>query len=164
MSIECVEIILEHKIFKRCYKKIAKLEKHRIFCRHDMNHFLDVARLMMILQLKEKWANQYNEEIIYATALLHDIGRHLQYKKGISHEIASAKIAPKILKDCNFSEQEQQLIIKAILNHRNSKICSEQNLSGLLYRADKMSRACFCCKAEPYCNWPDEKKNLQIKY
>ena len=164
MSINCTEVILHHRVFKRCYKKIAKIEKHRIFCRHDMNHFLDVARLMMILQLKEKWGVQYSDEIVYATALLHDIGRHLQYKKKIPHEIASAKIAAKILKDCAFTDSERDLIIEAILNHRNAEVIGKQNLNSLLYRADKMSRPCFCCKAEPYCNWDKAKKNLQIKY
>ena len=44
------------------------------------------------------------------------------------------------------------------------KTSEEKNLNGLLYRADKMSRACFCCQVEPICNWKDEKKNLKLKY
>ncbi len=162
MSFDYKNSIIQHKIFKECYHEIEKEELNRVFCRHDMSHFLDVARLMMILNIKEKL--HINEEIIYATALLHDIGRHVQYRQGIGHEISSAQIAPQILDDCPFSGAEKQQIIQAILKHRDKKTATEQNLNGLLYRADKMSRACFCCKVEPICNWPIDKKNLTLKY
>lgn len=162
MNFDCKNIIIQHKIFKKCYKEIEKEEKNRIFCRHDMNHFLDVARLMMILNVKE--GLKISDDMIYAVALLHDIGRHLQYRKGIGHEISSAQIAPLILADCRFSKDEEQQILEAILKHRNTKTSVEKNLNGLLYRADKMSRACFCCKAESICNWSKEKKNLKLEY
>ena len=46
--------------------------------------------------------------MIYATALLHDIGRHIQYRQGIGHEISSAQIAPLILDDCDFTVEEKK--------------------------------------------------------
>lgn len=162
MNFDCKNTIIQHRIFKKCYKEIAKEETNRIFCRHDMSHFLDVARLMMILNVKEDL--KISDDMIYATALLHDIGRHIQYRQGISHEISSAQIAPLILDDCDFTVEEKNQIIEAILKHRDSKTSEEKNLNGLLYRADKMSRACFCCQVEPICNWKDEKKNLKLKY
>ena len=36
-------------------------------------------------------------------------------------------------------------------------------LTELLYRADKASRVCLFCAAEPECNWSPEKKNMRIK-
>lgn len=162
MNFDCKNTIIRHRIFKKCYNEIDKEETNRIFCRHDMGHFLDVARLMMILNVKEDL--KISDDMIYATALLHDIGRHIQYRQGIGHEISSAQIAPLILDDCDFTVEEKNQIIEAILKHRDSKTSEEKNLNGLLYRADKMSRACFCCQVEPICNWKDEKKNLKLKY
>ena len=52
----------------------------------------------------------------------------------------------------------------AILQHRNESVKEEKNLRGVLYRADKASRACFACKAEPECNWKDDKKNRSVVY
>ena len=37
------------------------------------------------------------------------------------------------------------------------------DLPGLFYRADKLSRNCFLCPAQEDCNWPEEKKNLEIR-
>lgn len=54
MNFDCKNTIIRHRIFKKCYNEIAKEETNRIFCRHDMGHFLDVARLMMILKCKRK--------------------------------------------------------------------------------------------------------------
>ena len=105
-----------------------------------------------------------DNEIIYAAALLHDIGKHLQYAEGIPHEKASARIAPDILRECGFDNKETGVIIEAILNHRNKEVAKDRDLNGLLYRADKASRACFDCEAENECNWSREKKNLSLKY
>ena len=35
--------------------------------------------------------------------------------------------------------------------------------AALLYRADKASRMCLFCTAEPECNWSREKKNMTIR-
>ena len=76
-------------------EQIRVLEQDRIFCRHDTTHFLDVARIAYIENL-ENGLGLAKEEI-YAAALLHDIGRHLQYTRGIPHEQASAMEAEGIL-------------------------------------------------------------------
>lgn len=157
---ERVNFIYQHPLFQECCLEIEKWEKNRIFCRHNKEHFLDVARLAMIMNLEENY--RIDVEIIYAAALLHDIGRHLQYEKGIPHEDASAQIAPEILKECGYTMEESHLIIDAILSHRMREIENEKNLKGLLYRADKASRNCFWCKAQAECNWKENKKNKQI--
>lgn len=154
--------ILKHKLFLQYYAEIEKWEKERIFCHHDMVHFLDVARLAMIMNLREKIGA--DEECIYAAALLHDIGRFVQYEDGTPHEQASARLAEVILKDCGYTEKETAVILEAIARHRDKESAKERNLNGLLYRADKMSRSCFACKAEKDCDWKAEKKNLRLIY
>ena len=163
---ERVNRILKHKLYREYSDRIKTWEQDRIFCKHDMIHFLDVCRLMEIewleLQLRSLEVGMIDKEIIYATGLLHDIGRWQEYENGIRHEISSGQLAPEILKDCGFGETETAEIIKAIENHRNSTVKEEISLSGFLYRADKKSRACFSCKAEPECDWSVEKKNLVL--
>lgn len=157
-----IDKILNHDLFIDCIKQIQTAEADRSFCRHDMAHFLDVARIAMILNLEEQI--QIDKELIYGAALLHDIGRHVQYAKGTPHEQASAEIAPKILADCGFDKKETSVIIEAIRLHRTSDIETEGSLNGILYRADKASRACFCCQVQPQCDWKHNKKNLHIGY
>ncbi|WP_138205792.1 HD domain-containing protein [Haloimpatiens lingqiaonensis] len=153
--------IINHKKYIDYLYKINKLEINRELCHHDMQHFIDVSRIMYIINLENNFS--FDKEVIYACGLLHDIGRWQQYESNIPHEIASADLSQEILKDCYFNEKEMEEILKAIKNHRNKE--NEQNsLSELLYKSDKLSRACFKCSARKQCNWSDEKKNLNIKY
>ena len=39
-----------------------------------------------------------------------------------------------------------------------------RDLAGVLYRADKASRACFACQASSQCNWKAVKKNQEIQW
>lgn len=160
ISKERVNKILEHTSYKEYVYKNEKAEAGRKFCRHDMVHFLDVARIAMLLKLKE--GQQAEEELIYAAALLHDVGRHVQYEEGTPHEEAGAVLAAPILADCGFDDKETSVILKAIASHRNPQTALESGLSGLLYRADKLSRSCFCCKAEKECDWKRDKKNMHL--
>lgn len=157
-----IDKILKHNLFLENLEKNMAAEADRCFCRHDMAHFLDVARIGVIINLEEKLEIPY--ELIYGAALLHDIGKHRQYEEGIPHEQASAAIAPEILRDCGFDEKETDVITDAILQHRNSGVIAEGNLRGVLYRADKASRPCFSCRAEKDCNWKGSKKNMKILY
>ncbi len=159
---ERIDRILGHRSFVECLGKNQAAEADRCFCRHDMAHFLDVARIGMILNLKERQGIE--EEIIYAAGLLHDIGKHLQYSQGIPHEQAGARLAAPILQDCGFSGDDADGIVKAILAHRDDASASAPGLTGILYRADKASRACFACPAEKDCNWKGSRKNLTIKF
>ena len=157
-----IDKILKHDLFILCLNKNQAAEKDRIFCRHDMTHFLDVARIGRIINAEEGLG--IDAELIYAAALLHDIGKHLQYEEGVPHELASAQLASGILQDCGFDGKEADIIIDAIRGHRDEKSADEKNLKGILYRADKMSRACFCCPVESDCNWKDGKKNFRLRY
>lgn len=153
---ERVNKICNHSLWKRCLSEIQKLEEDREFCKHDVIHFLEVARIAYIENLEKKLG--ISQEMIYASALLHDIGRHKQYLEGIDHDKASVELAEEILSDCGFSKEEREVIENAIASHRNSKTASQDNLAGILYRADKKSRNCLFCAACEACNWSAEKK------
>lgn len=157
-----VNRILANEKYKMHLEKINAAEETRLFCCHNMGHFLDVARIAM--QLNHEEGLGISKEIIYATALLHDIGRHVQYANGTPHEKASVDLAPEIMAECGFDEKEQEGILTAIGNHRNKKIAGEKNLSGIIYRADKLSRPCFSCKVEKECDWSKAKKNLYLEF
>lgn len=150
--------ILNHDYYNENVKLNEKAEAGREYCHHDMSHFLDVARIAQILNLEE--AQHVELEWIYAAALLHDIGRHVQYENGTPHEAASAELAEPILADCGFDVKEAEEILNAIKNHRTASQSAAEGLSGLLYRADKLSRSCFACKVQERCNWKNDKKNM----
>ena len=159
---ERVNGILNHDLFIAHMKKNDAAEAERSFCRHNMSHLLDVARIAMILNLEE--GLDIPADVVYAAALLHDIGRHVQYEDGTPHEQAGVKIAPAILEGCGYSDKETDVIITAIGLHRNEEIAENHDLNGILYRADKASRPCFACKMEKDCDWKRKKKNLSLRY
>lgn len=162
-AMERIHDIQAHPLFQELCEKLQNAEKDRVFCRHTMEHFLDVARLMYIYSLEDGAA--VKKEIIYAAALLHDIGRYEQIRYGTPHDIASAGIAETIMRDCGFSQKEIRMVQNAILGHRNPEsLTSGDSLTAYLYRADKKSRNCFACSARAACNWTKEKMNLWIEY
>ena len=158
---ERVNKILNNPKYKEYLKLNGEYEKDRKFCRHDLGHFLDVARIAYIIVLEEKL--DINKEIVYAAALLHDIGRWMQYSGNKSHEEGSADLAEDILAEAGFDGSEKDLILDAVRNHRNENT-GTVNFSSIFYRSDKLSRICFDCAASADCNWKDEKKNLTLKY
>ena len=162
VDMERVNRIIKNSTFKRSYKLIEDYEKTRIYCKHDMAHLLDVARLAWIFNLEENLG--ISREIIYATAILHDIGKNEQYLNKTAHEIAGSQIARSILCDCGFDEAESEMILSAIETHRDEKQLNHKNLNRIIYQADKMSRSCFTCDAKASCNWDPGKMNLEVKY
>ena len=150
--------ILHHPKYKSLLEELNELEKDREFCNHTLEHFLDVARIAYITVLEE--GLNYSKDVIYSIALLHDIGRVLQYKEGIDHNKGSAIIAEELLEETSFNKEEKDQIIKAIKAHRKE---SEDELSRIIYKSDKLSRNCFNCKAYKECYWSEEKKNKIIK-
>ena len=52
-GMERVNKIITHDMYKKYLEKNHRAEENRCFCRHDMAHFLDVARLAMIFALPE---------------------------------------------------------------------------------------------------------------
>lgn len=157
-----VNKILKNDGFIRLVEEIEQLEKDRIFCHHDMDHFLDVARIAVIMAADD--GLNCKREVIYAAALLHDIGRAEQYRNNTPHEEASAAIAPSILAKCGFTQEEISVITEAIRWHGSETVMNNADLTGLLYRADKASRKCYRCGAIGMCHKKPEKRVMSIKY
>ncbi len=133
------------------------METDRIFCRHDLRHCIDVARITMLLSYEE--GLNLDRELVYAAALLHDIGRS---EGSHNHHMKSADLAVEILRQSGFSYSEVEIITDVIKNHGNKTAAEDKTFSGLFYRADKLSRNCLNCKARGACYWSDEKKNLSL--
>lgn len=153
-----VNKIMKNCLFRSCMQEIDESEKERIFCGHGIEHLLSVARIMRINALEENI--RIDKEIIYAAALLHDIGRARAYRLHTDHAAESAEIASRILEECDFDKAETDEIIYAVLHHNDSEKSSE--LCTLLRTADRLSRNCFACKAYEECNWSENKKNQGV--
>lgn len=151
--------ILNSVEYKEYIKKIEFYEKDREFCRHDFNHFTDLARIAYIRVLENRLP--YDKEIVYTIAFLHDIGRVLEYEKNIPHHKGSVIIARELLSKSNFSSLEIKLILDCIENHREG---GGLDLAKIIYESDKLSRNCFSCEAINKCYWDEEKKNKFIMY
>ena len=45
--------VVNHEVYQTYYKRICECETDRVFCCHQMNHLLDVARIAYIKNLEE---------------------------------------------------------------------------------------------------------------
>ena len=158
---ERINAILNYPIFIKTMTRLNKLEADRLFCKHGMEHLLDVARIAYILNLESE-EKPLPKDIIYAAALLHDIGRARQYEDGTPHEKESAKLAENILPDCGFNKTESELILDAILSHRSKTHQWQTTIAEYIFRADKLSRYCRNCVKLDECDW--KLKNIEIEY
>lgn len=155
-----IDCILEDEDFKYHLKATESLEKERIFCHHDINHFMDVSRVAYIINLEKGYL--IDKELIYATGLLHDIGRWVEYKEGKDHAIASAELAQPILERCGFSKTEIEQVLSAIKAHRQKEQSS--HLGAIIYEADKTSRPCYNCNARGQCKRFINGEKFNLKY
>lgn len=146
-----VNKIFDHPIFQKRMKIITDAERDRKFCRHDLTHAFDVARIGRIMILEE--GLKIDTELFYAAALLHDAGRY----SGVPHNESGARLAASLMPLCGFSDEETKTVCRAIREHRIDE--SSTDFSRVLYTADKRSRCCFCCEAADECYWDNEKRN-----
>ena len=138
--------------------KIKELEKDRIFCCHGLDHSLDVARIAYIISI-EKNLN-LSKNLIYTAAILHDIGRCIE---GKDHNIHSAEISRVILSQCDYTDDEIDIVLDAVVCHRKD-VKNIKTLSDVIRYADKVSRRCYACDAYDKCYWSEERKNKDIIY
>lgn len=155
-----VEVILKDPRYQEYIHKNSIKETDRKFCRHTFQHLVDVARITYILLLEagdiKRFINENclapdaAKEIVYASALLHDIGRWREYETGEDHAVVSAELALEILCEAGFNQQETDIICTGIREHRRT--CDNASLLGdLLNRADNLSRLCLQCQAGDEC-------------
>lgn len=165
---ERITAIFHNSKWKNAMELLARYEEERIYCCHGPEHLLAVARIAWILYLEEdrKGAkpSPYDgnaKELIYAAALLHDIGRVKEYECGMDHHLASVEMARDILSECGFDADECEPILEAIGSHRKDRAAFDR-ISESIRRADNMSRLCFDCGSANTCKWSDERKNREI--
>ncbi len=147
---ELVQRILNHPQFKKYMELNSKAEKDRKFCLHDTQHVMDVARVAYIISLENKY--DLDKEIIYITALLHDIAKWKQYSQKADHATEGAVLAREILEDLNIDKGDTEMILNAIAMHRKKEGHSTP-LSKVLYEGDKSCRQCVSCSMVEECNW-----------
>lgn len=157
---ERVNRIIKDPLWKEKIAEIRRFEVKRRFCGHGIPHLVAVARIAYIESMEQR--ADVDPEILYAAALLHDIGRGEEYRNGTPHEIAGQEIAREIATRAGFTNLETDAIVFAIGKHRDESVRDEESIAGLLYRADKKSRICCLCPVEKECGWSDEKKNMSL--
>ena len=81
-----------------------------------MSHLLDVARIAYIRNLEKGYG--FRKDVIYAAAVLHDIGKALQYEEKVPHEIAGERIAGEILDTLPKSSSSYEEILRYIFRKK----------------------------------------------
>ena len=131
------------------------------YCKHGLQHHIDVARIAYILVLEHNDLNYFvkenglscklaGKEIVYATGLLHDIAKWKEIQEGVDHVRYGARLARDILPRAFFNPTEVDIICQAIYEHRN--ISTDMSFLGeRIHRADNLSRACSHCEEAGNC-------------
>lgn len=159
-SMKEVDCLLQNPVFREKMQQLEQLEQNREYCRHGWEHCMDVARGIALINQERNL--RFRKELLYALALVHDLGRVEEYLKGIPHEQAGGPLAGELLKQCGFTKEEVSMAVEAVSHHRGNEE-SQSVLTKLLKEADKKTRLCFLCKASDTCKWSDEKKNMTIR-
>ena len=159
-AMERIQPILHSPRYQDWLRQMDELEAGRIYCRHGLPHLLDVARIAALLAA-ERHA-PYPRDMIYAAALLHDLGRLAQYTTGAPHAQAGVPMAQELLHETAFTAQEQEEILRAVSRHRTGD--APDSLAQIIFEADHASRMCFACKAADTCYWPEERRNTTVLF
>ncbi len=161
MKADRINAIFNNHEYRSYMKRINENEKTRRFCCHGMAHCLDVARIAYIINLEEGFG--IPKDILYAAALLHDIGRADDEYTGKKHNEKSRIYCEPILYACGYHTDEVKMIAEAIEKH-NTDCDKRTGLVYLLYKADKLSRNCFDCDMYRECYWKEDMKNNKIRF
>lgn len=141
--------------------KNKALEEYRVFCTHNLEHMLAVARITYLLLLEDN-CKFISKELAYAAGLLHDIGRWKEYQDGTDHARHSAVLAEPILERAGFELPERELIVKAVTQHREKHTGEHRSpLSEALRKADGMARLCFTCTVLKDCKCLDSRPHTE---
>ena len=153
--------LLSNPDYLELLAEIEQAEQERIFCGHDLNHLMDVARIGRIINCEEAMGLAADD--IYLAALLHDLGRLQQYEDGTPHDQGGVAVAASFLQAIAYPEERRADILQAVSGHRRERE-GESLLTELIRKADKLSRPCFNCPARTECKWPESRKNKSFRY
>lgn len=154
-------MLLKNAFYLDCLTRNKEREAERDFCRHDLQHMVDVARISYILALESGELDRFQDlyglpglaaarEVIYAAGLLHDLARWVQYDTGEDHAAAASRLAGPVLAAAGFSDLEAEVIGAAIAEHRTAA-AKKTWLGAILSRADDLSRPCRRCGVREEC-------------
>lgn len=147
---ERVQKLTADSDYRRYLCVTAQHEIDRPYCHHDYSHLLAVARISWILCLERQLG--ISQSVVYAAALLHDLGRFAQYEdKRVDHASESARLAVPLLHKYGFTPGEIATIQAAISAHRQSPETLTDPFSAILAEADDLSRSCHSCTARDGC-------------
>lgn len=160
-KMERINKILTDPFFHECLSKTKELEKDRVFCKHGLDHLVDVSRIAYILALESGRINTIKKalkiddkkilkEVIYGAGILHDIGRWKEYQDGTDHAVVGSSLAEPILIRAGFNQEEIGIITTAIFEHRGSERVRSE-LGEVLWLADDYSRGCMECQGRDGC-------------
>ncbi|MGE5398493.1 MAG: HD domain-containing protein [Chitinophagales bacterium] len=156
-----IELILKDPSFIDYINRNTLSDQEHRYCKHDLAHMIDVARITYILILEQQSIGNYittgslsgkmaARETIYAAGLLHDIGKWKEYMTGEDHAAFGARLAREMLPRLFFNDNEIDVISQAIFEHRN--ISKDMSFLGeKLHRADNLSRVCSQCTESTNC-------------
>lgn len=150
-SMARINALIEQHVYIDYMDKIIDLEKKRRYCKHGYEHGLNVARIAYAYLL-EKGDGRLPKEVVYAAALLHDIGRWVEYETGEDHAEASARLALPLLEGCGFQSEEIHVILKGIREHRRHEDTTLSPLGEAIAKADDWSRDCRQCTVQTSCH------------
>lgn len=143
--------LIQRQDYQKHLQKTYDLEQTRVYCKHGFDHLLAVARIAYIYLL-EQGEYSLQKELVYTAALLHDLGRWVEYQTGEDHAEASARLALPLMEEEGFSHEEIDLIQKAILEHRKHGDAHLSTLGTALAKADDWARDCLNCTARQTCH------------
>ncbi|MCD8156081.1 MAG: HD domain-containing protein [Clostridiales bacterium] len=167
--------LLHNERFLQIMREVQEDERERIYCHHELEHGLDVARIAWILCIENSVTNaqdmdadrterEERKDRIYVAGLIHDIGRSAQCRTGEHHAIAGVRLARQILTEVGYPREWIDEVCCFIREHHGRQYRYEDKsaISYYIERADQLSRNCFCCPAADTCKWEESEKNRSI--
>jgi len=150
VSVPRVNLVIEHPLFKEYALKNAQAEEKRLFCKHGFEHGLAVARIAYIYLLEEG-KTSLSKEVVYAAAVLHDLGRWREYETGEDHALVGAELVMPILLESGFNLEEVKVIVQGISEHCFDPKHELSLLGKALAYADDWARDCRSCISQKDC-------------
>ncbi|AHF05738.1 HD domain-containing protein [Desulfitobacterium metallireducens] len=150
VSVPRVNRIIENPLFIEYSHKNNQAEQKRAFCKHGFDHGLAVARIAYIYLLEDK-NTSLSKEVVYAAAVLHDLGRWREYETGEDHALFGADLIKPILRESGFTPGEVEVITQGIREHRLDPEGELSPLGRALAYADDWARDCRSCRSQVDC-------------
>ncbi|MDD6193938.1 MAG: HD domain-containing protein [Lachnospiraceae bacterium] len=167
---EQIDRLLQHPIYRARLECLQELEQDRIYCGHNLEHFMAVGRIAEQVAAANRLL--LSKEVIWGAALLHDMGRVEQYQQGISHEKASEAFAREILFSLNWEASDIDVVCEAVSSHGHRQCAQDRwermselvSLTEVISFADQFSRKCYQCTVADTCKWTEEEKIKRVYF